>query len=324
MKQINWGIIGCGKVTELKSGPAFNKIENSRLVAVMRRNAELAEDYAKRHHVPKWYDDAEQLVSDPEVNAIYIATPPAFHKEYTLLAAKYKKPVYVEKPMALNYQECLEMIEACKEAKVPLYVAYYRRALPKFLKIKELIENGAIGAPRFVKTVQYKKALDKNQDLPWRVDPAIAGGGLYFDLACHTLDILAYILGPITDVHGFASNQDQAYKAEDIVSGTYKFESGVHGIGMWCFSSFKYEDLNEIVGSKGKIVFSTFGHDIELITETTNEKMDCEAPLHIQQPLITTIVEELTGLGTCPSTGLTGSNTNWVMDEMVKEYYSKI
>jgi predicted dehydrogenase len=323
MKQVNWGIIGCGDVTEVKSGPAFNKIENSKLVAVMRRNAALAEDYAKRHQVPKWYNDAEQLVADPEVNAIYIATPPAFHKEYTLLAAKYKKPVYVEKPMALNYQECLEMIEACKEAKIPLYVAYYRRALPKFRKIKELLIGGAIGTPRFVKTVQYKKSLDTNQDLPWRVDPSIAGGGLFFDLACHTLDILAYLLGTITEVHGFASNKEQLYEAEDIVSGTYMFDSGVHGIGMWCFSSFKEEDLNEIVGTKGKLLFSTFGNDLELITEDKNETFDFERPQHIQENLITTIMEELTGMGTCPSTGITGSKTNWVMDEMVKNYYHK-
>ncbi|MCX6333190.1 MAG: Gfo/Idh/MocA family oxidoreductase, partial [Bacteroidia bacterium] len=81
---INWGIIGCGNVTEVKSGPAFNKVNNSRLIAVMRRDAVLAEDYASRHNVPKFYTDASKLINDPEINAVYIATPPSSHAEYAL------------------------------------------------------------------------------------------------------------------------------------------------------------------------------------------------------------------------------------------------
>ena len=106
-KEIAWGIIGVGDVCEIKSGPAFNSIEGSKLVAVMRRNAALAQDYAQRHSVPKWYDDADALINDPEINAIYIATPPDTHQFYTLKAAKAHKIVYVEKPMARNYKECL-------------------------------------------------------------------------------------------------------------------------------------------------------------------------------------------------------------------------
>ena len=139
MSKIGWGIIGCGDVTEVKSGPGFQKANNSELVAVMRRNDELAKDYARRHNVPRWYDDAEKLINDPDVNAVYVATPPSNHKQYTLMAAEAGKPIYVEKPMALNAKECSEMIEACKTAGVPLFVAYYRRALERFLKIKELI-----------------------------------------------------------------------------------------------------------------------------------------------------------------------------------------
>jgi predicted dehydrogenase len=84
MEEIRWGIIGCGDVTEIKSGPAFNKVANSKLVAVMRRDSAKAADYAKRHHVPKWYDDASKLINDPEVNAIYIATPPLQHDYFTI------------------------------------------------------------------------------------------------------------------------------------------------------------------------------------------------------------------------------------------------
>src|SRR5438067_2386074 len=118
--KVRWGIIGCGDVTEVKSGPAFQKIENSELIAVMRRTGALAKDYAERHNVPKWYEEADALINDPDVDAVYIATPPKFHKEYTIKAAKAGKPVYVEKPMARNVAECQEMISACETAGVPL------------------------------------------------------------------------------------------------------------------------------------------------------------------------------------------------------------
>jgi predicted dehydrogenase len=326
LDKVRWGIIGCGDVTEVKSGPAFQKINNSELVAVMRRTGERAKDYAKRHDVPKWYDDADILINDPDVNAIYIATPPGSHMEYTLKAAKAGKPVYVEKPMARNYSECEEMIAACEKVGVPLYVAYYRRAQPRFLKIKELLENGAIGEIRFVTSTQYRKDTEETKnanELSWRVQPEIAGGGLFFDLASHTLDILDFLLGPITSVQGFSSNQAGYYSAEDMVSGTYLFESGVHGIGKWCFTAFENEDINEIVGCKGKITFSTFGNEpVKLTTKQGIEEWNFERPEHVHQPLVETIVADLTtDNGRCPSTGLTGARTNWVMAEMVKNYY---
>ncbi|MCM3766836.1 Gfo/Idh/MocA family protein [Neobacillus niacini] len=324
--KVRWGIIGCGDVTEVKSGPAFQKVENSELVAVMRRTGELAKDYAERHGVPKWYDNGDALINDPEVDVVYIATPPGSHKEYTIKAAKAGKPVYVEKPMALNAEECQEMITACKAAGVPLFVAYYRRAQPKFLKIKELLESNVIGDVRFASTTQYQKPSEDVKDpshLPWRVQPDLAGGGLFFDLASHTLDMLDYLLGPVKEVQGFATNQGDYYHAEDIVTGTYLFESGVHGVGNWCFTAFENVDLNEIVGTKGKISFSTFGNDpVSLKTANGTEQWSFEPPKHVHQPLVERIVSELTGIGgECPSTGITGARTNWVMGEMVKNYY---
>lgn len=323
IEKVRWGIIGCGDVTEVKSGPAFQKIRNSELVAVMRRTGELAKDYAERHQVPKWYDDADKLINDPDVDAVYIATPPGSHKEYTLKVAKAGKPVYVEKPMALNWDECIEMINACKEANVPLYVAYYRRGQARFLKIKELLEQNTIGDVRFVKTIQYQKASDDVKDpnkLPWRVQPEISGGGLFFDLASHTLDMLDFLLGPIKDAQGFTSNQAGYYPAEDIVTGTYQFESGVQGIGSWCFTSFEDVDENEIIGSKGKISFSTFGNDPIVLTTTDGKKeWSFEPPQHVHQPLVETIVAELTGENIqCPSVGESGARTNRVMDKLVK------
>lgn len=321
MKTIRWGIIGCGDVTEVKSGPGFQKADNSELVAVMRRRGDLAEDYAERHGVPRWYDNAAALINDPEVDAVYIATPPSSHKEYTLMSAAAGKPVYVEKPMALNSAECQEMITACREAGAPLFVAYYRRALPRFLKIKELVDSGAIGDVRFVHIIFHQAMGPEDLDSEkqsWRVDPAVGGGGRFVDLASHMLDFLDYALGPIVEVQGLAANQAGKYKAEDIVTGTFRFASGVQGVGTWCFSTFDNRDSTEIVGTEGNISFSTF--DARPITLTTREgatQFAFDYPQHIEQPLIQTVVDELNGVGTCPSTGETGARTSWVMDQML-------
>ncbi len=322
MQTIRWGIIGCGNVTEVKSGPGFQKANNSSLIAVMRRNGDLARDYAHRHGVPKWYDTAEALIHDPDVDAIYIATPPASHKEYTLLSAKAGKPVYVEKPMALNTAECQAMMEACRAANVPLFVAYYRRALARFLKVKELIDTRAIGDVRYITvTLCQPAAADLLQapTLPWRVIPEIAGGGLFVDLASHMLDILDFVLGPIRAVHGFASNQAHLYAAEDIVTGTFVFESGVHAVGTWCFTGYRRQDITEIVGTEGHISYSTFDAQPIIVTKPNgSEEFLFADPAHIQQPLIQTVVDHLNGIGPCPSTGESAARTSWVMDQMLR------
>src|SRR5437879_730808 len=152
---IRWGIIGCGDVTEVKSGPGFQLADGSALVAVMRRTAGLAEDYARRHEVPSWYDDVDRLIHDSDVDAVYIATPPGTHLEYALRVCAAGKPAYVEKPMARNHTECVRMVEGFELAGLPLFVAYYRRALPRFLKAKELIESGRLGT---VTAVSYRHA----------------------------------------------------------------------------------------------------------------------------------------------------------------------
>jgi predicted dehydrogenase len=323
MNQVNWGIIGCGDVTEQKSGPAFNKIEGSKLIAVMRRDREKAADYARRHHVSKFYDN-DDLINDPEINAIYIATPPSSHKEYTLKAALAGKHVYVEKPMALNHQECLEMIKACESAQVKLFVAYYRRCLPNFLKVKELIDAGAIGDIRMVNLNLYLPFLNiDKKNLPWRLIPEFSGGGLFYDLAPHQLDILDYFFGPIKldSINGLVLNQAGLYNVEDIVTANFCFESGVMGCGSWCFSADENgrKDFVEILGSRGRIEFSTFDFaPIKLIKNNEVKEITYTMPEHIQMPFIQTIVDELLGKGICPGTGYSAARTSLVMDKIFK------
>ena len=326
METVRWGIIGVGDVCEVKSGPGFQKVENSELVAVMRRNGDLARDFAERHSVSKWYDDANALINDPDINAIYIATPPYAHLAYTQAAAQAGKPVYVEKPMANTYAECTAMVEACKASGVPLFVAYYRRTLPRFLKIKTLIDEGAIGEVRTVTIMmQEPPRFDIDPDnLPWRVIPELSGGGLILDLGSHMLDFLDYLLGPIVEAQGAASNQVGLYPAEDIVTGSFVFESGAHGVGTWCFSGNERVDRTEIIGSKGKIVYSNFDTSpVLLITEAGPTEFAIDNPAHVQQPLIQTIVDELTGAGPCASTGESGARTNWVLDQLLAGYRAR-
>ncbi|MCA0395036.1 MAG: Gfo/Idh/MocA family oxidoreductase [Proteobacteria bacterium] len=324
---IRWGIVGCGNVTEVKSGPALQQAPGSALVAVMRRNGALAEDYARRHGVPRWYDDAQALVDDPDVDAVYVATPPSTHLPYALMAMRAGKPAYVEKPMALDARECEAMLEASRASGVPLFVAYYRRALPRFLKVRDLLAGGAIGRPRLVR-VLLQRGLDAScadpAALPWRVRPEIAGGGLFVDLGSHTLDILDFLLGPIASVQGHAASLSQAYPAEDTVTMSFAFASGVQGTGAWSFCSEGRRDEVEIIGDRGRLAFSTFGDDPVRLEDAGGVQAFAIAnPLHIQRPLVETIVAALHGEGECPSTGETAARTTRVIDAVLRDFRAR-
>jgi predicted dehydrogenase len=326
MDQIKWGIIGCGNVTEVKSGPAFNRVDNSELVAVMRRDGKLAEDYAQRHGVPKWYDDVDALINDPDVNAIYIATPPNVHEEYTIKAMKAGKPVYVEKPMARNAAECDRMNAMSQETGLPLFVAYYRRSLPYFVKLKELIDSKVIGDVRFVNIClqwqPYDEEVGENPRPRWRVDPSISGGGHFHDLASHQFDFLEYVFGPVKSASGISRNQAGLYEADDITVANFEFESGILGLGSWCYTVNKEqrEDQAQIVGSKGRIHFSFFEKfDIRVETAEGTEVFNIPYPAHVQEPLIDLIVKELRGEGKSPSNGVSGARANLIMDWITKK-----
>lgn len=326
---INWGIIGCGNVTEVKSGPAFNKVSDSRLVAVMRRDPFLAEDYARRHNVPKFYSKASDLINDKDVNAIYIATPPGSHAEYAIEVIKARKPVYIEKPMAVNYSECHKINKAAEKYRVPVFVAYYRRALPGFLLVKDLIENGSIGKVRLLMIQLFKfPSEDEKSGRPsWRVDPEMSGGGHFFDLACHQIDYLDLLFGPIRKVRSIAVNQAGLYKAEDFVSAEFLFSNDIVATGTWSFSVScdSSRDTIEIIGDKGSIKFTTFSFEpIVLTNEAGSQEFINERPEHVQYNLIEKIVRSLNGQGESPSTGITGARTSKIMDEVVAEYYKKV
>ena len=235
MRTIRWGLIGCGEVAEQKSGPGFRNAANSQLVAVADRNPDRAESFARRHGVARWHDDAEAIIRAPDVDIVYIATMTESHRDLVLRCAAAGKAVLTEKPMAMSHADCLAMIAACRDASVPLWVAYYRRALPRFLKVRELVQDGAIGDIRMVTTRHFQRIPTpeamRGPFWGWRLDPARSGGGIFFEAVGHTLDILDFILGPIASVRTFADNQAGAYPPEDIVAAAYRFASGAYGSG---------------------------------------------------------------------------------------------
>ena len=325
MDTVNWGIVGCGDVCERKSGPPMYKTPHSALVAVMRRDAEKAADFARRHGVRKSYADAEKLIADPGVDIVYIATPPDSHKELAIRALEAGKPVYVEKPMAMNHAQCLEMIAAVEKAGRKLFVAYYRRALPYFRKVKELLDAGAIGRPLTV-AVSYlrpESPADRNAaNLPWRLRREVGGEGYFCDMAPHTLDILDFLVGEITDAKGYKANRGGIYDVADTVTATFRFASGAAGTGTWCFVAppGAAEDAVVITGREGSVRFSTFEFSpIELRTAQGTQRFRIDPPEHIQGPLIETIVAELRGEGRCPSTGISAARTSRVMDRIMNE-----
>ena len=323
MRTIRWGIIGCGDVAEVKSGPGFYKARHSKLVAVMRRNAELARAFARRHGVLRWHDDADAIIHADDIDAVYIATLPATHHDYTLRCAAARKPVFVEKPMALEIAQCVAMVDACKANHVPLWVAYYRRKLRRFEAVRDLVRDGAIGEVRLITLRQLQRiprpGVLGSAAFAWRTDPS-RGGGLFVEGVCHALDILDFVFGPIERVQAFVDNQAGAYRTEDIVAANFRFASGAYGSGAWCYASDAEEEFVEVVGSRGSVRFSVTRPLPILVTRARRtESIAIDDPPHVHQPMIQSIVDELNGAGECPSTAESALRTARVLDAIVRD-----
>ena len=324
MTTIRWGMIGCGAVAEVKSGPGFYKADHSALVAVTSADPAMTASFAARHGVPKTYASSEELVADPEIDAVYVATPPASHKPLALLAAKAGKHVYVEKPMAMRFEECQEIVEACAQQGKRLYVAFYRRAMPRFLAIKNWIDSGAIGTVLTVRAIQHQPPAQEDLSratLPWRLKPEIAGGGKFLDMGIHELDLFDFLFGAIEEVHGIASNRAGLYDVEDTVTATWRHASGVQGSGSWCYACGHDEDFVEIVGSRGRIRFEFFSDKpLELIDAFGTKNTAIPNPPHVQQPFIQSIVDDLNGIATCPGNIESAVRSTWVADQILSQF----
>ena len=289
MDTINWGIIGCGDVAEVKSGPAFQKVKNSKLIAVMRRNAAKAEDFAKRHRVPFWYNTVDELLKNTEINAVYIATPPSTHLEILKMCLLAKKFVYLEKPMTLNFSEAKELHKLVSE-KDKVVIAHYRRKLPAFEKVKEVINAGIIGEV-LLADLQIFQSTNNNiiakTETNWRLNPEISGGGYFYDIAPHQIDLIYYYFGEIKNAKGFSTARANN-NVNDIVNGIIEFKNGIQFRGVWNFnaSDTNVKDECIIYGKKGTITFSFYSNQVFVSTNELQEVFNFKNPKHVQQPMI--------------------------------------
>ncbi|MDO7173581.1 Gfo/Idh/MocA family protein [Mariniflexile sp. AS56] len=318
---IKWGIIGCGNVTEVKSGPPYKLTEGFELVAVMRRDAEKAQDYAKRHGVKTVYTKADDLINDANVDAVYIATPPDTHKFYALKVAEAGKICCIEKPMTPNYAESLDIYNTFKDKDIPLFVAYYRRSLPRFLKIKEWLSYNYIGEVRHINWHFSKPAssLDTSGTYNWRTDSKIAPAGYFDDLASHGFDLFNFLLGDIKEAHGISLNQQKNYTSKDAITACWLHENNITGSGAWNFDCQDSLDSVTIYGSEGHIKFSIFHENaVVLESKTKCESLFIDNPKHIQMHHVEGMRDMLIHKNfTHPSTGQSALHANWVMDKIL-------
>ena len=317
---IRWGIIGCGTVTELKSGPAYQKTDGFKLAAVMRRNLALAQDYALRHNIEAYSSDPADIINNDNIDAVYIATPPDSHKFYALQVADAGKPCCIEKPLAPCYADSLAIYNAFNDKDIPLFVAYYRRSLPRFNKVKALLESGAIGQVRTINAFLNKpaNALDLSGEFNWRTDKQVAVGGYFDDLASHGLDLFAYLLGDFDIVKGLGTNQQGLYSSLDSISACWQHKNGVTGVGSWNFGGCTRQDRVLITGSEGEISFSVFDEmPVTLQTLTARQEFIIDNPENIQLYHVQNMREHLVNNIAHPSSGATALHTSWVMEQIL-------
>lgn len=317
---VRWGLIGCGDVTEKKSGPAYHQTKGFELFAVSARTPGKARDYAKRHHVPHYYEDSFELINDSNIDAIYIATPPDSHLPLALEVAQAGKICCIEKPMAVNFNECQQILKAFEEKNLSCFVAYYRRSLPGFKHVKTWLDDQLIGRVSHVNW-QYSRPpseLDKSGKPNWRTQKEIAPGGYFDDLASHGIDVFTFLLGSISTATGLATNTLGLYSSADSVVANWLFENGVTGTGAWHFTSEHYQDNVQILGEKGYIEFGVFS-DAPAKLVTATQQLTCEMPKPnpIQGPFVQAIADNLNHGIPHPSTSLSASHTSWVMDKIL-------
>lgn len=314
--EIRWGILGCGDVCEVKSGPAALNQPGSRVVHVMRRNAAKAADFARRHDIPRWSDTAAAVLADPEVNAVYVAAPPGSHEELTLAVAATRRPCYVEKPMARSAAECRRMVEAFEASGVPLFVAYYRRCLPRWVMVKELLDTARLGTVTHV-DYHMTRLHRPQRATEWRMDPGLSGGGLVMDLGSHLLDLLDHLLGPLTEVAGLARNHSDN-PVEDVVAMSFRAGTAL-GTAAWNFAGSEREDVLTLTGTAGRLTLSCFGNEP---FDLNGQPFDLPSPPAVQRPLVAAMLHDLrTGQQTCPSTGHSALRTNEILDKVLDRYY---
>ena len=322
-QQIRWGFLSCGKVVRKKSGEAFRRVPNSTIHAIMRRELSAAEE-AARHFGAEIFCDTQEALLSSGIDAVYIATPPGLHYEQAMACLSAGKPVYLEKPFARNYTEAKLLTEAFQNAGIPLYVGHYRRALPRFLKIRQLLEDGAIGQVRQVDFCLNRVFDPEEAKKSWLYHPPLSGGGKFYDIAPHTVDIFQFLFGEIRDVSGTAVNLGTGCPLENLVTMDVVTERSVRAHLRFCCTAAEKSDRMTVTGTGGRMEFSVHGkQDIKLWDLQGNLLQDLflPDPVTVELPMVQSVVEDLLGLGHCESRAEAVLSTYWVIDRVLDDYY---
>lgn len=251
--QVRWGIIGCGDVAEKKSGPALYRTANSQLVAVMRRDAAQAEGFARRHGVPRWYSDVAGILSDEDVDAVYIASPHDLHLEHvgrTVTAGK--RIILCEKPLGISSTQAQACVELCRQQGVSLTVAYYRRYWPVVQAMRDLLAEGAIGQVIGARVLLLDHFAG-DAARPWLTSKAAAGGGALANAGSHWVDLLRYLLGEVVEVSALLPPAAQAIDVEDTAAVHLLTAGGAVATLLSTWRSTIAANELEMIGSAGRL-----------------------------------------------------------------------
>ena len=322
-KIIRWGFLGCGKVVRTKSGDAFRNVPNSTIEVIRRRNLDAAKESAEYFGAPYWCDRIEELLAS-EIDAVYIATPPGLHYEQAMACLNAGKAVYLEKPFARNYTEAKQLTGAFEEAGVPLYIGHYRRALPRFLKIREMLKSNIIGDVTDIDFYLNRIFSQKEADNSWLYNPVLSGGGKYYDIAPHTVDIIQFLFGNITEVQGSARNLGVGCPLENVVEMTFVTEKGVNGKARFCCVADEKSDRMHVTGTKGTMEFSVHGKTDVIVKDengTIIEQFDLPDPKAVEESMVQSVVEDLLGISKCESKAKDVLVTYKIIDEVLNEFY---
>lgn len=322
-EKIKWGFIGCGKVVEKKSGAAFRDVPHSCVHAIMRRDPEQARSSAQKFSAPHWFSRIDDLLAS-DADAIYIATPPGLHYEQALKCCDYGKPVYIEKPFARNYAEAKAIVHAFAQKNLPVYVGHYRRALPRFQKIYQLLSQGCIGRVCSVDFYLNRIFSKREAEHSWLYHPALSGGGKFFDIAPHTIDLMIYLFGDMKELHGFAINSGTDCPLEDHAAFSFVTVQDIIGTANFNCISDRKDDRMIVTGTKGTMEFSVHGHCDIVINDYSSgntEVLEIPDPETVEEPMIQTVVEDLLKHGHCPCTGADALPTCQAIDRILEGFY---
>lgn len=315
---LRWGIIGCGDVVKRKSGPALLQAERSEIKAVMRRNLSKAQKYASEHKISVATDEPQKVIEDPEIDVLYVATPPNSHKKYAISGAKAGKDVVVEKPMGLDADEAKQMIGVCESEGVELFVAYYRRFYPQVQKFQDLLDKGEIGEP-----VQgyVRISFAPPEDPGWREEPEISGGGWFVDVASHRLDLLTFLLGSVDRAHGVVTSFESGNHLEDAVTLSLKFDSGAQASVQGDFYTNRPADELYIHGTKGTLYTDDLTEPKVLLDERKQKKYEFESLPATHSGLVKHVEDVLLDEAPNKSSGEDGLVTEKVLDNAIRDHY---